>query len=216
MDDEIKKWKKIHKIIEIHKSSHKSQLNFKFASQLHYGHSGHNDYNETLKKNEIFRKQSFRWSKDNMDKNEEDQESDSLGSGSEDEREFDNALFKNDIGSIIGEHNKMQKSKSSHDQSPRIGTDPQVEKVPEELKKKSLATNTTFDTSYRETQARGPKEVGSSKPDGNIEESKDSLGISPKDDYFELIQQQFLSSQPASRNCVFRKRKDNAAKSNAN
>ena len=116
LEEEIKRWEKIHKIIAFHKTNFKLQLNFKSASKMHFIHSNKNDYYEILGKNESFRKQSFRWpSKEESDFSKlfDDKDTESDG-GSDGDAEFNNELFSQHIGQTIHEHNDKM-SKSSHD-----------------------------------------------------------------------------------------------------
>lgn len=67
LEDEIKKWRKIHAIIKYHKTTYFNVLNFKSAAEMHFFHSNNVDYYEILGKEKSYRKQSFVWEKNSCD-----------------------------------------------------------------------------------------------------------------------------------------------------
>lgn len=201
LEDDIKKWNKIHKIIDFHKTNFKSQLNFKSASALHYFHTDINDYNEVLQRDNEFRKQSFRWpSKDDKELDKicdeiDDSENPESGSEKTDDFEFENRLFSNDIGEAIHKHNsRMSRIKSSENRKVYFSCENNTEE-----EKLSLAVDSTLDTNLMDYNNKS-LEVPESRPQisQQVEDFKNELSTDPHN--FESIQQQFMNSKKSPRN----------------
>ena len=229
LEDEIKKWKKIHKIVEYHKSTFKAQLLFKYAAAMHYLHSEKNDYNEVLGKNEAFRKQSFRWSKTDGDwgmlcgNSDSDSDSFSGSEGKDDDQDVNSEEYFNDMGEVIELHNEqMYKSNSTHINEENEHLQEQNEvllqrkqtdlfkdivDVPEQ--KESVAIDSTLDTnSTRRPAEYKPGDYQKLEPPANLEKiEEDKETKNAPDDYFDMIQRQFLDTIPVSRGWVFKKKK---------
>lgn len=204
LEDEIKRWEKIHKIIAFHKTNFKNLLNFKSASKMHFIRTNKNDYYEILGKNEAFRKQSFRWpSKDENDFSNlfDDKDTQSDG-GSDGDAEFNNELFSQNIGRAIHDHNDKM-SKSSNDLALLVKWS--ADTLPNEEEKDICPIDCTLDT-RAETLQRGIPEFNYQMKEISPELKKEEETTVKESDYFEMIRDQFLDKIPSPRRCIVKKK----------
>jgi len=123
LEKEIHRWEKINKIMDLHTAKYNEFLNFKSACEFHFSHSKYNDYLEVLKKDDDFRKQSFRWPKgdwglEQLINNSDSEDSQISGSEWENEKEFSNELFSQSVEEWIGQFNEIKLGKIKSQNSP--------------------------------------------------------------------------------------------------
>lgn len=121
---------------------------------------------------------------------------------SEGDKEFDNDLFKNDIGNAIGKYNEsMIKSHSAKDYEDQKlkGKD---EVAMEEKQKKVLAAVGNYISPVKDSNDTDAKQelvtiLQNNQHDqvqeNKIEENKEHPQLDNQDTYFEMIQQQFMN-----------------------